>query len=394
MTPLTEELTKAWLQHCELSVPRGYVAHSADEAQSGYQNLAGAVVVKALVPTGRRGKAGAIVVAQNSVQCRSAAERLLGTSVNGHRVTAVYIEECISIAAEYYLSFVLQSDQVEVLISRRGGVDIEDVMREDPKSLVRQRIDPLSGLPLWLAMELWLRAGLDGIVLPRVALMTSRLYEAFCRADAVLLEINPLAIDSDQQVCLVGAMMGIDDNALYRHPDWHNRAAPLPDHPRERAVAMADRALPGGMCQYVELGGDIGLLVGGGGAGLYQHDLMLELGGAPANHCITPPTSADTGKLKAVLTAIFDNPKAKGLLVGFNFAQMARTDIRVRALVEVLEEKNIDTANFPIVIRLFGAGESEARALVGQRPNVHYLPRGASLKDAVKTIVHLTGLKA
>ena len=88
--------------------------------------------------------------------------------------------------------------------------------------------------------------------------------------------------------------------------------------------------------------------------------------------------------------ALPDNPRECGLPVGFNFAQMARADIRVRALVEVLDEKPIDTTHLPIVIRLFGAGEEEARAMVGQRPNVHYLPRSATLKDAVQLIVSLT----
>jgi len=123
---------------------------------------------------------------------------------------------------------------------------------------------------------------------------------------------------------------------------------------------------------------------------LYQHDLMLEVGGRPANHCVTPPTGADNRKLKAVLSAIFDNPKLRGLLLGFNFAQMARTDIRARTLIELLDEKKIDTARLPIVIRLFGAGESESRAMVAGRPNIHYVPRGTTLKQAVRLIVQLT----
>lgn len=151
-----------------------------------------------------------------------------------------------------------------------------------------------------------------------------------------------------------------------------------------------DAAVPGPEARYVELDGDIGLLVGGGGAGLYQHDRMLAWGGRPANHSVTPPTGADNRKLRAVIDAILDNPKARGLLVGFNFAQMARADIRVQTLLEALDEKGIDTASFPIVIRLFGAGEEEARARAKDRPGIHYLPRHASLDDAVHLVVQLT----
>ena len=379
MIALTEDLAKRWLR--ERGLPG---------AAPGHASVAGPVVVKALVPTGRRGKAGAILMAETEAERSAAAASLIGSTLNGHQVAAVYVEQKIAIHKELYLGFVLSSDQPEVLISTRGGVDIEEVMRDDPAALVRERIDPLTGLSVDDASRLWQRAGLTGPALAAVAAVTARAYTAFCQADALLLEINPLALDAEGGVCLVGAMLGVDECALFRHPLWRDGAGALPDNPRERAVTVADRDLPGGACQYVELAGDIGLLVGGGGAGLYQHDLMLECGGAPANHCVTPPTSADTGKLKAVLGAIFDNPRTRGLLVGFNFAQMARADIRVRALVEVLEEKRIDTTHLPIVIRLFGAGEEEARAMIGQRPNVHYLSRGATLKDAVQLIVRLT----
>ena len=217
------------------------------------------------------------------------------------------------------------------------------------------------------------------------------LYAAFRSADALLLEINPLALNDAGELTLAGAMMAIDEAALFRHPQWaaYARVTALPDNPRERSVAIAYREIAGGECQYVELAGDIGLLVGGGGAGLYQHDLMLELGGKPANHCVTPPTGSDNRKLKAVVAAILENPRLKGLLIGFNFSQMARTDIRVRTLVEVLREKRIDTTRLPIVIRLFGAGEADARAMVSGMPNIHYLPRGATLKEAVRLSVDL-----
>lgn len=390
MLRLTEELAKQWLRDSRLPVPRGLPAASAEEARRAAAGMPRGAVVKALVPTGRRGKAGAVLMVKDPHECGVAAARLLGTVVNGHTVRAVYVEERIAIKEEYYLSFVLRDDQPEILITRSGGVDIEDVMRENPAQLVRARIDPLKALDPWTAADLWLEAGLSGATLPRIATLTTELYAAFCRADALLLEVNPLAVDASGEVYAVGAMMAIDPNALFRHNEWSGDTEALPDNPRERSVALANRDLPGGQCQYVELDGDIGLLVGGGGAGLYQHDLMLESGGRPANHCVTPPTGSDDRKLKAVLAAILDNPRLRGLLIGFNFAQMARTDIRVRTLVELLDEKNIDTARLPIVIRLFGAGEAESRAMVAGRENIHYVPRGTTLKDAVRLIVQLT----
>lgn len=394
MLRLTEDLAKQWLQDNGLPVPQGFAAASREEARSAAERMARGVVVKALVPTGRRGKSGAVLMGAHADEASTAAAKLLGSVVNGHVVRRVYVEERVAIKDEYYLSFVLHDDMPEVLLSCSGGVDIEEIARVAPEKLVRSRIDPLQGLDIWTATDLWIDAGLRDASLARVAALTAQLYDAFCRADALLLEVNPLALDESGAAHVVGAMLAIDPNALFRHREWGSDAEPLPENPRERAVAIANREYPGGECQYVELEGDIGLLVGGGGAGLYQHDLMLEAGGRPANHCVTPPTGSDNRKLKAVLSAILDNPKLRGLLLGFNFAQMARTDIRVRTLVELLDEKRIDTRRLPIVIRLFGAGEAESRAMVAGRQNVHYVPRGTTLKEAVHLVVRLAARNA
>jgi succinyl-CoA synthetase beta subunit/citryl-CoA synthetase large subunit len=389
MLHLTEDLTKQWLRASGLPVPQGLAVASPHQAREAAERMPRGAVVKALVPMGRRGKAGAVLPVDDAAEASGAAAKLLGSVVNGHLVQRVYVEQRIDVKHEYYVSFVLRDDRPEVLISRSGGVDIEEVARVTPELLVRARVDPLRGLDSWTAADLWLDAGVHGASLPRIAALTAKLYQAFCHADALLLEINPLAIDASGEAHVVGAMMAIDPDALFRHAEWRDATEPLAQNPREHAVALANRQYPGGECQYVELEGDIGLLVGGGGAGLYQHDLMLEAGGRPANHCVTPPTGSDNRKLKAVLGAILDNPGLRGLLIGFNFAQMARTDIRVRTLVELLDEKQIDTARLPIVIRLFGAGEKESRAMVEGRQNIHYVPRGTTLREAVRLIVQL-----
>ena len=391
MLRLTEDLAKAWLRARGLPVPSGVAADTPDGAARAAQACPDGAVVKALVPAGRRGKAGAVRMAATGQEARAAAAALLGTEVQGHPVRRVYVEQRVAIGEEYYLSFMLDGPQPVVMASRHGGVDVEQAMGE-PGGVVRETIDPLRGLTSWDAMELWLRAGLKGAIVPRIGGLTAALYEAFRAADALLLEINPLAVDGHGPLTAVGAMMAVDENALFRHPEWRAiaRTEDLPANPRERSVALANRELPGGECQYVELEGDIGLLVGGGGAGLYQHDLLLELGGRPANHCVTPPTGSDNRKLKAVLSAILENPNLRGLLIGFNFAQMARTDIRVRTLVELLDEHGERFAGLPIVIRLFGAGEQDSRAMVAGRPKIHYVPRGTTLKEAARLIVELT----
>ncbi len=392
MLRLEEHTAKAWLRQRGLPAPLGVPATTPEEAAHLASSMPSGAVVKAMVPTGRRGLAGAIIASTTAAEAEAAARQLLGQTVHGYPVRRVYVEERVDIATELYLAFTLLGPTPEIWLSTQGGIDLEATARQDPDAVRRYPIHPVAGLASWDAIDLWAKTDVPSTVLRALGTLCSDLFRAFQAADALLLELNPLAITTDGRLSLVGAMMGIDNDALYRHPEWDLDATDEDPElsERERRIRQINREIPEGECQYVELDGDIGLLVGGGRAGLYQHDLMLEMGGEPANHSVTPPTGRDNRKLAAVLQAIFDNPRLRGLLVGFNFAQMARADIRVRTLVEVLDEKQIDTRRLPIVIRLFGAGEAEARALIEGRPGIHYLPRGTSLRDGVQRIVTLT----
>lgn len=390
---ILENMAKGWLRDQGFRVPPGVLAASREEALDAANALGGELVVKALVPAGRRGKAGGVISVASPEACAETAGGMIGQMIEGHRVSTVYVEQKVDIKEEYYLGFFAGGERPHLLLSRFGGVDIESTFNDRPDDIIKMEIDPSRGLTEWQARELWLEAGVTGSPLRELGDLTAALAAAFQAGDMMLLEINPLATDLEGRLNLVGAMMELDAQALRRQPDWSRVEIPdfdTSDNEREAEVDAVNRAIPGGECRYVELDGDIGLLVGGGGAGLYQHDLIVDAGAHPANHCITPPTGSDSRKLKAVIRAILANPKVRGLLVGFNFAQMARADIRVQSLAEVIDEVGLDTANFPIVIRMFGAGEDQARALVADRPGIYYLARGASLRDAVERIIELT----
>lgn len=390
MLRLQEDVTKAWLASRDIAVPRGAVARDAAEAVRIAETYGTGAVVKALVRAGRRGKAGAVIPTRSASETAEAALRLLDHEIAGERVVAVYVEEWLSIRDEFFLSFSVDEFGLHALVSRSGGVDIEQLAADHPQEIIRRDLDPVRGMTPWDAIELWRACGVRGPVLRSLASLTPRLYAAFVAADAMLLELNPIAVTEQETVHVVGAMMAVDSQALFRHGAWRHlvtQEIAESDNPREQAVMQANAALPGGEAQYIELDGDIGLLVGGGGAGLYIHDLILTLGGRPANHCVTPPTGQDTRKLKAVLTAILDNPRTRGLLVAFNFAQMARVDLRMQALAEIIEARGLDTTRFPIVLRLFGAGEADARARAARFPGITYLQRGTSLKEAAERMV-------
>jgi succinyl-CoA synthetase beta subunit len=393
MIRLLEDDTKAWLRGAGMPVPEGAAAATPAEAARIAASMDSSVVVKALVPAGRRGQAGAVRHATTAEEASAAASTLLGAVVGDYVVREVYVEKAITIARELYCAFLFDDEGPRVVVSTSGGVDIEASAQRDAEAIRSMPVDPLSGMPQWRAIDLWKEAGAAGPLLRALGDVTARLYALFVSGDVELLEINPLAVDDRGHLVLVGAMAGIDDSAASRHAAWRDsehRVHPVrPRSPREARVMALDAALPGSEARYVELDGDIGLLVGGGGAGLYQHDRMLAAGGRPANHCVTPPTGADNRKLRAVIDAILEHPTIRALLVGFNFAQMARADVRVATLLDAIDARRIDTARFPVVIRLFGAGEAEARARVAGRPGIHYLPREASLDDAVRLVVSL-----
>jgi succinyl-CoA synthetase beta subunit/citryl-CoA synthetase large subunit len=386
---LLEDSAKAWLRSRNLPVPEGRAARTAEEAGAAARALGGRVAVKALVAAGRRGKAGGVKIAEGEAAAQAAARTILGMDVAGQRTTQVYVEATVEIAAEHYLSFGFGRLAPQVVVSRHGGVEIESVA----ESIITAEVDPIRGLRAWQAADLWDRAGVDSKRVPPLAALTAQLYDAFRAADALMLEVNPIAVTREGALSIVGTMMEIDANALFRHPDWQelglDDAGPggRPLTERELAVIAADRKFQGGAIRYTEVPGDIALFVSGGGAGLLQHDLMLAAGGRPANHSDLSPASVD--KPAALFDAMFTNPGAKGLLIGINYLQLLPCTLIIEALLLSIKRNGVDPRRFPIVVRVFGPKEDEARRLAATVPGIHYLPHGASLEDGVRKIVSL-----
>ena len=383
---LLEDHAKTWLRSRGLPLPGGRAAGSAAAAAAAARELGGRVAVKALVAAGRRGKAGAVKLVHDADAAAAAAGAILGMELAGQRTERVYVEQAVDVAAELYVSFGFGRFAPQLVVSRRGGVEIEAVARGE---ILTADIDPLSGLSPWRAAALWERAGVDSRLLPPLASLTARLYDAFEAADALMLEINPLAVTRDGSLSLVGAMLEVDDCALFRHPEWQEPgiadAGGKVLSEREQAVLAADRKFAGGAIRYTELEGDIGLFVSGGGAGLLQHDLVVAAGGRPANHSDLSPASID--KPAALFDAIFANPRVRGVLVGMNYLQLLPCTLVIEALLLSLRRNGVDPRRLPIVLRAFGPKEDEARALAATVPGLRYMPHGATLGEAVREIV-------
>lgn len=389
---LLEHRAKGLLRSAGVPVPRGEVATSADQARELAGQWQGRVAVKALVAAGRRGKAGGVRIVEGPAEVHAAAASILGSELAGVRVQAVYLELAVDIAQELYLSFSYGAMQPQLIVSCAGGVDIEDVAARDPDALVRRDIDAQRGLTPWQAAGAWEQAGASSALIQPLAALTVDLYAAFARSDALMMEINPLAVARDGSLSVVGAMLEIDDNALFRQPELEALEQELHTlsgtgmNERERAVVHASKTLPGASIRYTELDGNIGLMVSGGGAGLLQHDLVLAAGGRPSCHTDMSPTPTPE-KPAALIEAILRNPNTQGLLIGFNYLQLAPCDRIAQALLIALERCQVDTARFPIVLRLFGPGEDEARRLLAGRPGITYLPPDAPLEAGVRAIV-------
>lgn len=388
MRRLTEDETKEILKKAGLPVPLGEAVSNADTAREAAESFPDGSVLKALVPTGRRGKAGAVHMISSPDQAAAAAEKLLGQTIQGFHVDQVYVEEQVAIADEFYLSFAIEAYPPKLLISRQGGVDIEDTFRSNPEAVVMKEIDPLVGVTADAATDYWREAGVAEEHLSKLGDITHKLYDVFRDQGALTLEINPLAIDTNGNLNLVGTMMALED-PMFLHADSGGMASlGRKLNERERRVAEANINLPGGMMRYTELDGDIGLFVGGGGTSVVEHDLMLAEGGRPANH--TDSSTVNSDKVRILAEAILDNPNVRGLLVSWHFQQMGRIDKRVIPVAELLKERNVDLEKFPVVIRMFGPGEADARKVCEDLLGLHYLPHAAPMEDAVRLIIKLT----
>jgi len=347
----------------DVPVPEGRAAVSLEEAVEAAEAIGYPCVVKAQVQVGGRGKAGGIKVAQNAAEAEAHAKAILGMDIRGHTVHELWIEEASDIAAEYYASIVFDrsAKATLVMLSTRGGMDIEAVADEEPDAIARLHVDPLLGFQDFHGRRLAFAAGVDADVVRPVGAMLKSLYGAFIDEEAMLVEVNPLIVTDERQVRALDAKVTLDGNSLFRHVDNAELRNPEAEDPQERMAK--ERGLT-----YVKLDGNIGILGNGAGLVMSTLDVVAQAGGSPANFLDAGGGSKADAIVSAVEVILSDE---KVTAVLFNiFGGITRCDEVARGLIEAFGELEVKV---PFVVRLNGTNEEEGRALLAEAalPNVH-----------------------
>src|SRR3954469_20468875 len=347
----------------DVPVPTGIHATSVEEATQGAADIGYPCVIKAQVLIGGRGKAGGIKVANDATEAEEHAKAILGMDIRGLTVHELWIEEASVIAAEYYTSIVFDRSARAplVMLSIKGGMDIEEVAAEDPGAIARLHVDPLLGFQDFHGRRLAFEAGVGGDVVRPVGVLLAKLYDAFVAEEAMLVEVNPLIVTSEREVRALDAKVTLDGSSLFRHAD--NAALRNPSAEDKQEQMAKERGLT-----YVKLDGDIGILGNGAGLVMSTLDVVAQAGGTPANFLDAGGGSKADAIVNAV-EVILSDAKVKAVLFNI-FGGITRCDEVARGLIEAFEHVKPDV---PFVVRLDGTNDKEGRRLLAEAelPNVH-----------------------
>ncbi len=361
-------------------VPDGRHATTVEDAVGAAEEVGFPCVIKAQVAIGGRGKAGGIKVAKDAVEARTHAEAILGMEIRGFTVHDLWVEQASEIAAEYYASIILDRSARKLLaiVSRMGGMDIEEVAENDPDALVKRHIDPTDGLSSELANELAVDAGIDDDVTAQVAETLVRLAAVVDAEDATLIEINPLIVTSDRRVVALDSKATIDGNALFRHPEIAELTDKSAEDPQE---AMAkEKGLT-----YVKLGGNIGIVGNGAGLCMSTLDVVAQAGGRPANF-LDAGGGSKADAIVDALEVITSDPNVSAIL--FNvFGGITRCDEIANGIIEA--STRMDLA-LPMVVRLDGTNSAEGLRILAQAElgNLHV---EKTMLGAARAVVEMAG---
>jgi len=359
--------------------PRGFLASTAAEAREAASRISGSVVLKAQVTVAGRSKAGGILFAGSAVEADKLAGQLLGKYIKGVRVRSLWVEEKISVKRELYFSITVDraSRSYVAIASSAGGVDIEEVALTSPEKMIKLFIDPVYGFKPYHARGIAKKLGYVGSQQSSLASILFSHYRLAVDLDAELAEMNPLVETNDGKFVAADTRLIVDDNALFRHPEFKIRPVEEAElSPQELAAQKSGLA-------YVKLDGDVGIIGNGAGLVMATLDAIQLYGGRPANFLdVGGGASADV--MASALDVVLSDPNVRVVFVNI-LGGITRCDVVAKG---ILEAKRRVGFSKPMVIRLVGTNEEEGRRLLTDA-GIHVLN---SMEEAAqKTVALLKG---
>jgi succinyl-CoA synthetase beta subunit len=376
---LHEYQSKELLQRYGVPVPAGDVTDNANEVGAIAEKFGGKVVVKAQVLMGGRGKAGGVKLFDNAADAGKFGLELMGKKLvsiqnpAGMVVEKILVAEQIDIAEEYYLSVLMDraTAKLVVMISKEGGMEIEEVAHDNPDAIVKVQVDPAYGVWDYELRAAVAQANIPVAARSQMVQMIKKLVKAYIEADADMIEINPVALTPEGKLIAADAKVSIDENALFRHKDYADTQDDSAEDPIEAEASRRGIA-------YVRLGGDIGIIGNGAGLVMCSMDEVKAAGGSPADF-LDVGGGAQAEKVKSCVELILMDTNVKGLLINI-FGGITRCDEVAKGILAAFDELDI---NIPVVARIEGTAAEEGRKLLeGSK-----LITAASMQEAAEKIV-------
>ena len=344
-----------------VAVPRGGVAETADAAERIAADLGGAVVVKAQIHAGGRGKGGGVKLAGTPAEAKEVASQILGmtlvthqTGPEGRLVKKVWVEEASDIERELYLGIVLDraTGRPTIMASTEGGMDIEEVAAKTPEKLLKVPVDP--ALSVWpsTARRVVYGLGLPADLVREGVKFVTNLYRFYDEMDASLLEINPLVQTKDGRILALDAKVNFDDNALYRHEE----VAAMRDEDEEDPLEVEASKFN---LNYIKLDGSVACMVNGAGLAMATMDIIKLAGASPANF-LDVGGGASKEMVENAFRILMDDPDVKAVFINI-FGGILRCDVLAEGVVEAVKTVNV---NVPIIIRMEGTNVEKGREIL------------------------------
>lgn len=373
---LFEYEAKNILREYGIAVPKGCIASNSDEAEVIARDIGKPVVLKSQILVSGRGKAGGIIPVSDAAEAKSTADKLISSTIKDIVVRSLLVEEKLDIVEQLYASVTVdrQAKAYVVLVSTSGGVDIEEVARTSPDKISRHWVDPTIGLSESAVVKMVNQLNMNKDDAIRFAAIVNTLYKVAMDYDAELVELNPLVKTSAGELVAADARIIIDDNAIFRHPEFEDRSWQREeDTPREAEARKQKLA-------YVDLDGDIGIIGNGAGLVMATLDLVQVFGGRPANF-LDIGGGAQVEIIKNGVMLVMSKPGVKAVLINI-LGGITRCDLVAQGVVEGLRASSVKK---PIAVRIMGTNEKEGEEILRQAGIGSY----PSMEEAADAVLKL-----